>query len=185
MKKSIRILLAMAALLSAQGALAQSDEAALTGSVQDASGAKIVGALVSAVNAGTNTTRTTQTTGAGSFYMGNLPIGVYNVSISAPDFSSEQLLNIELSVGQERTADVRLNVGKVSQDVRFQASSRINKLRICRSMAVISRVFWRWCPVPLIVGEPASPVFGLPAAAMTTLTFEWMALIQRASHIRG
>lgn len=117
MKKSIRILLAMAALLSAQGALAQSDEAALTGSVQDASGAKIVGALVSAVNAGTNTTRTTQTTGAGSFYMGNLPIGVYNVSISAPDFSSEQLLNIELSVGQERTADVRLNVGKVSQDV--------------------------------------------------------------------
>jgi hypothetical protein len=120
LKRQLQLLSIVIALFSACEAFSQSNEAALTGTVQDTTGAKVVGAMVRAVHADTNATRTTETTGTGTYYLGNLPVGVYVLSVSAKGFNTRQLLDIELVVGQVRTEDVRLDIGKVAEEVRVE-----------------------------------------------------------------
>lgn len=120
MNRRTLLLFIFIAMFSAHGVSGQSNEAALTGTVLDTTGAKVVNGLVTAVNTDTSATRTTQTTGSGTYYIGNLPIGDYNLSVSAKDFSTAKVLDIKLVVGQERTVDVRMNIERVIQDVEVE-----------------------------------------------------------------
>src|SRR5215510_11205787 len=102
---------------------AQTDRGAISGTVTDPSGSIVQGAQVDLLSPATSLHRETVTNAAGIYDFPALPLGVYNISISHEGFRSFQLVNVELSVGQPRTIDVRLEVGTVSGSVQVVASA--------------------------------------------------------------
>lgn len=117
MKNVFKLLILILGLLAANTANAQNYETTLTGTVQDTTGAIVSNAVITIVNVDTNAIRKTKTTGTGGYYVGNLPIGHYNVTVSAENFGTSEIKDIELAVGQTRQLDVRLNIGAVVQEV--------------------------------------------------------------------
>src|SRR5215472_9396195 len=91
-------------------ALAQDTTATLEGQVTDPSGAVIVGASVQAVNSRTGYSRTQATTGVGAYHL-TLPVGEYDLLVSAPNFITYKKSSILLNVGQTARLDVELDVG--------------------------------------------------------------------------
>ncbi len=84
----------------------------MTGVVADPKGAVIPNASVSATNKSTNFERTVATTGEDVYVISNLPVGNYEVKISAQNFEtkvSESL--VSLKIGQTVTLDASLKVG--------------------------------------------------------------------------
>ncbi len=117
MKLLSRMLTLVVTLGCLHGARAQNYQTTVNGTIEDATGAKIANATVTIVNNGTNATRQTTTSGAGTYTIGNLPIGTYSLMASAASFSPEKINGIELVVGQTRTLDVHLNIGTVAQEL--------------------------------------------------------------------
>jgi hypothetical protein len=104
-------------IFSASAAFAQVSTADITGRVADPSGAAVVGATVTARNAGTGVSRTTQTKDDGAFTISELPAGTYEITAEAPNFSRARLANIELNVGTTRTLNFDLQPGQVTETV--------------------------------------------------------------------
>ena len=117
MKICIKIFLLAALMSVVLPTFSQDNVAALTGTVTDATGAAIPGATVELSVPSTGSVRTTVTSRAGSYYIGDLAIGTYQLKVHAPQFSIEQISDIELVVGQTRSLNVKLEVGSVSQQI--------------------------------------------------------------------
>ena|SRR5205807_3634707 len=60
--------------------------AALSGDTQDGSGAVVVGATVTAVNVGTNRSRSVTTNEVGDYSFPSLPLGAYTVKVEKTGF---------------------------------------------------------------------------------------------------
>ena len=90
----------------------------LSGRVTDQTGAAITGAAVTAKNVGTGLTRNTITDQAGRYQLVALPIGSYELRASKSGFAEEVRSGIVLLVGQDATADMSLQVGKVNEQVK-------------------------------------------------------------------
>ena len=98
----------MAVLLCASTLLAQGPASGtLTGTVTDPSGAVVPNAPVTATNAGTGLTRTAKTDRNGDYTITSLPVGVYNLKITAPGFGPFTT-RAAVSVGGVNTVDARL-----------------------------------------------------------------------------
>src|SRR5215471_15025821 len=97
---------------------AQTDRGAISGTVTDPSGSIVQGARVELLSPATGLHRETVTNAAGIYDFPALPLGVYNITITKDGFKVFQLVNVELSVGQPRTMDVRLEIGAVSGTVQ-------------------------------------------------------------------
>lgn len=99
-------------------AFAQVDEGAISGLVQDPSGAVVPGAQVTLLNTDQGLTLTT-TTGAGGEYSFNpVRIGHYSVNVAAPGFSSTNQQNIQVTVGATVQVNVQLKPGSTSETVQ-------------------------------------------------------------------
>src|ERR1700680_4991768 len=81
---------------------AQVAGASLSGTVTDASGAVIPNASISIKNVGTGVTRDVTADTAGFYAAPNLLPGAYEVSVSAPGFSTEVRTGITLTVGAQQ-----------------------------------------------------------------------------------
>jgi len=97
--------------------------ATLNGTVTDPSGAAVPGAKISAKQASTGLTRTTQSSSAGLYSFSLLPAGAYDVSVEAEGFKMSELHNVALGVGSVATLDVRMEVGTASESVTVAAES--------------------------------------------------------------
>src|SRR5215472_15378796 len=102
--------------------LAQVDHASLNGSVTDASQSAVPGAKVEAISTTTGLRRTTTTGNSGTYQLAPLPIGTYTVTVSKTGFHAAEFKDVELTVGQARTLDVRLAVGAVNETVEVTAA---------------------------------------------------------------
>src|SRR5215831_15723947 len=103
--------------------LAQVDHASLNGSVTDASQSAVPGAKVEAISTTTGLRRTTATGNSGTYQLAPLPIGTYTVTVSKTGFHAAEFKDVELTVGQARTLDVRLAVGAVAEAVQVIAAA--------------------------------------------------------------
>src|SRR5215470_19351550 len=101
--------------------VAQVDRGSISGTVTDPSGSLVQGAQVQLLSVATSLRRETVTNSAGIYDFPALPLGVYNLTITREGFKSYELVDIELSVGQPRTMDVRLEVGAISGLVQVVA----------------------------------------------------------------
>src|SRR5262249_21535588 len=105
---------------------AQVDQAAISGTITDTSGAAVQGAKVELLSTATGLHRETTTSASGIYHLPALPIGNYKITVLKEGFKSVEFPNVELSVGQPRTIDVRLEVGTISSTV--QVSSAVETL---------------------------------------------------------
>ncbi len=120
MRGALRSFAVATPLLFALATYAQQDTATLTGTVTDTSGACVPGATVEIIRPSTGAVRSITTGGAGSYYVGNLSIGTYHVTVSSAQFQTAQVEDVQLTVDQTRTLNVQLHVGATSQEVKVQ-----------------------------------------------------------------
>ena len=116
---AISLLLAVVILfMLALPLVAQVDQAAIGGAVTDASGAVVPGATIELISPANGLRRETTTNAVGIYQFPSLPIGNYKITISKEGFSTVEIPRVEVSVGQPRTVDVRLEVGNISSSVQ-------------------------------------------------------------------
>jgi hypothetical protein len=100
---------------------AQTTTASIVGTVRDASGAVIPKAVVKAKAVATNQVREIESDPDGNYILTNLPIGQYEVTVSAPGFRTEVNEGITLQVAQRARLDVTLQTGSVTESVNVNA----------------------------------------------------------------
>ncbi len=102
--------------------LAQVNTASLTGLVTDPSSAAISDAKIVIKNVATGITRATDTNSDGYYFLANLPIGAYEVTVSKSGFqTSASTLNLDAA--QKGRQDFALALGTVSQVANVQAAA--------------------------------------------------------------
>ena len=107
---------ALAAALSAAGAMAQSVTGDVYGKVTDANGAVIPGARVTVRNVGTDATRQTTTDGGGEFRLASLPAADYQVEAEATGFV-KGVESFKLAVGQGLAVNLTLKTPGLVESV--------------------------------------------------------------------
>src|SRR5437870_2064619 len=110
-------------LMSNQAVFAQTF-AAISGETRDASGGVVGGAVVTAVNLGTNASRTVTTNDARANSFLSLPPGTYALKMEKPDFKTV-VRNLELQVQQAARLDFEMPVGQVSESIEVQSSATL------------------------------------------------------------
>ena len=104
----------------------QSHRGVIRGRVEDASGAIVLGAGVTAINEATNDTRATSSSNTGAFVFAELAPGTWRIEIAAPGHKTH-VQRVILEVNQERRADAQLQVGALTD--RVEVTAPIAELR--------------------------------------------------------
>src|SRR5262245_30571212 len=99
--------------------------AAISGRVEDASGAAVGGASVTVKSLETGAVRTVTTDETGNFRALSLPVGAQEVRAEKAGFASVVRTGINLVVGQEAVVDLKLEVGQVTQEVTVSADTSL------------------------------------------------------------
>ena len=110
-------------ILLAPSAFAQN--AQITGSVKDSSGAIIPGATVTARNVDTGLTRTAVTGGSGEYRLPSLPPGRYSVATELSGFSTETRPDIVLIIDQTAILNFALKPAAIAETVTVTGDSPI------------------------------------------------------------
>src|SRR5205823_3508492 len=96
----------------------------ILGEVVDPSGAAVVGATVTLVNPNTGLNRSTKTDNTGSYQFLAVPVGSdYTVTAESAGFEESSQAAITLLVNQKYRADLKLQVGTLTQKVTVSAQS--------------------------------------------------------------
>ena len=118
---------------------AQQATATLTGVVTDPNGAVIPGATVTATNTATNFSRTTSTNDEGVYSISSLPVGSYEVKVSAENFETKTSESaISLNVGQTMTLNAELKIGVNIQSVDLSGEMPLIDTNTSKVDAVIN-----------------------------------------------
>jgi hypothetical protein len=96
---------------------AQVTTADITGRILDQNGAAVPNATITATNASTSLSRSTQSNDDGNFTISELPPGNYDVTAEAQGFSKAVVKSLELNVGAARTINFDLKPGAITETV--------------------------------------------------------------------
>jgi hypothetical protein len=121
--------LSVSSLALPAAARAQSNTTELTGTVTDASGGVLPGALVTARHAETGLTRTATTGPAGRYVMAGLPLGAWEIRVELAGFRPMQRRGIELVIGQASAVDATLQAGAPDEEVTVTADAPLVQTR--------------------------------------------------------
>jgi hypothetical protein len=108
-------------------AFAQTITGDITGVVTDLTGAVVPNVTVTAVNTGTNLSRSATTNDAGNYRIPNLSIGEYRVTAIAPGFKTA-VITTEVRAGAIAQASFKLTVGQRSETVEVEGSAPMVEL---------------------------------------------------------
>jgi len=103
----------------------QTTTGTLVGNITDASGAAVPNAAVEAVNTATAVRSPATATSNGDYRFGNLPAGTYNVTATAPGFTSATRRGVLVTLSTVSTENIIMQVGSVSTTVDVSESSTI------------------------------------------------------------
>ena len=106
----------------AGNAPSQVNTASLTGLVTDPTGATVPDAKVTAKNVATGIQRNSQTNSDGYYFLANLPVGSYEVSIEKPGFQTA-LSTVNLDAAEKGRQDFSLAVGAVATIATVEAAA--------------------------------------------------------------
>jgi hypothetical protein len=93
------------------------DTASITGTVTDSSGAAVPNAQVEVKNAEHGISRTATSNGSGDFLFASLPIGSYDLTVTAGGFKKYEARGIILRVADKARVNVPLQVGTITTEV--------------------------------------------------------------------
>ncbi len=96
---------------------------AIFGSVADASGAVVPGAVLTATNTATGVQYHAITDKGGAYRVSQLPPGSYSVEVTSTGFEKQELTGIQLVVDEQSQQNITLAVGRATQTVSVSAAS--------------------------------------------------------------
>src|SRR5690349_16907675 len=96
---------------------AQAISGDITGSLLDPSGAAVADATVTAENTQTGVKTGTVTRSNGEYRLSNLPVGVYNLTATAPGFAVSSLKGFRVELNKVSTVNLTLTLSSVSTAV--------------------------------------------------------------------
>ncbi len=120
--KSILKLASIAALILIGCAAWAQDTASITGTITDPSGAAIPNAQVVLQNSEHGIKRTSASNSSGDFLFASLPIGSYDLIVTAEGFKKYEAKGVVLRVADKSRVNVALEVGTISTEVVVQGS---------------------------------------------------------------
>src|SRR6185437_14751635 len=115
------VLLGLSIVLLPAASFGQVTTTNMSGTVTDSSGAAVPSAQVTVTNTGTGFTRTVQTGAQGEYHLEFLPIGNYNVEVSANGFKKVVRSGIVLQADQPARVDTQLQLGQVTETVEVSS----------------------------------------------------------------
>ena len=128
--RAAAVVVAVAAMVAGVGAGAQSvTQGAITGTVQDATGAAVPKASVAIVNTANNAAVNLTADDSGFFNVPLLQPGTYKVTISAAGFGSYEASRVEVNVGAATTLQPRLNAGTATETVTVNDATPVLNLQ--------------------------------------------------------
>jgi hypothetical protein len=104
---------------------AQNIAGTITGVVEDPSGARVIGATISAVNQATNVRYSSTTTEAGIYVIPELPLGDYTVTVEAGGFKKSVRSDLPLGADARLRVDVRLELGGGTETVTVSGAVQL------------------------------------------------------------
>ncbi len=104
---------------------AQTDQARITGTVADSTGAVIPGAEITVRNEKTGAERTLKSSEQGTYVVSNLAPAPYTVLARAASLGPATYQNITLTVGQERTLNIVLQPATVTQEINVSGGELV------------------------------------------------------------
>lgn len=131
------LLWSLALLRAVPVAQAQAISGDLLGTCFDASRAAIRDARVEAVSETTNVHYTSHTDGQGTYHFVNLPVGKYDVTVTAAGFTEKKSTGVEVKLNQPATLDLSLAAGSVDTVVEVSEAA----VTIDTTTAQISNTF--------------------------------------------
>ena len=130
LSRTITVLVGIFAILTLAGthfpcnvAVAQTTRGSLSGNVLDQSGAVISGAKISARDPNTGVTRATVSSAEGSYNIPELNLGSYDVTASAPGFSTLLQHGVQVTVGNVSALNLTLKAGSAETTISVDASA--------------------------------------------------------------
>ncbi len=111
------------ALLGASPLVAQRVKSTLSGTITDASGAAVPGALVVLTNAGSGIASKFETQAGGLYTFPFLDPGIYSLTVTATGFKTATRQEVEIRVATDQRLDVSIEVGQVSERVEVKAEA--------------------------------------------------------------
>ena len=107
----------------APAVLLAQDTAQITGTVTDPSGAAVGNAQVTVTSVAQGTAHTVTANSGGDFLFAALPVGAYNLAVTAQGFKKYEAKGIVLNVGEKARTDVKLEVGATSETVNVEGTN--------------------------------------------------------------
>jgi hypothetical protein len=95
--------------------------AAIQGTVTDATGAVIPGAVITLINNATHVERATTSDSGGLYSYPNIPVGTYSLNVTGVGFRSYSQTNIVLEVGSSIAINVTMAVGTTDQKIEVKS----------------------------------------------------------------
>lgn len=121
------------------GVQAQSSTAGnITGTVRDPQGAAVPNAEISILEEKTGATRTSKTNGDGFYSVPGLPAGVYTISTAPSGFKKTVANGIQLHVSENKTVNLDLQVGQVTEIVTVTSEAAPVELRSGEVSSLVS-----------------------------------------------
>ena len=103
--------------------LVAQDTASITGTVTDPSGAAIPNAQVTVSSPARGINRTAPSNATGDYLFSALPIGAYDLTVTAPGFKKFQAAGIILRVAEKARVDVAMQVGGGKEEVTVEGTN--------------------------------------------------------------
>ena len=120
--RSSRVLLGMSLVVLFCAAGWAQDTGSITGTVTDASGAAVSGANVALTSVEQGTKRSAKTNSSGEYLFAAVPVGKYDIDVSAQGFKKYQAKGVVLRVAEKARVDVALAVGAISEQVMVEGT---------------------------------------------------------------
>jgi hypothetical protein len=119
-KTKLTVLIALVVLAVAgltPSVFAQATDGIILGTVSDATNAVVPNAAVTATNKATNVKYTATTNSVGEYRINNVPVGSYDLDVTASGMTPQKLANVQVELNRTSTLNVTLQVASVSADV--------------------------------------------------------------------
>ena len=97
--------------------MAQTFRGGIQGTVTDSSGAVVADAEITVTNPATGFTRVTRTDGTGNYFVSELPIGNYDVTVKGKGFRPATVKAVRVEVSASQQVNVQLSPGEVSESI--------------------------------------------------------------------
>jgi Carboxypeptidase regulatory-like domain len=110
-------------LVTAAQVPAQNFRGGINGTVTDPSGAVIADARVSATDTATSVVYKTLSSSAGQFAFQDLPLGTYDVTVTAGGFQVLRITNVPVSAGNMYTITARVAMASTAEKIQVEANA--------------------------------------------------------------